>query len=70
MAAMLSMDARGQDEEVAGSISEEVGCCVSSTLPPSVAATYTQHMKLGSKRPPYLLVSSKTVNNIYFSGPI
>lgn len=36
MVAMLSMDARGQGEEAAGSISEEVGCCVSSTLPTQV----------------------------------
>lgn len=36
MAAMLSIDARGWGEEAAGSISEEVGCCVSSTLPMQV----------------------------------
>lgn len=40
------------------------------TSPPRWLPPTRSTRSYGSKRLPYLLVSSKTVNNIYFSGPI
>lgn len=60
---------RGRREHQWG---DEVLCLLHTahTSPPQWLLRRLSTWNYGSKRLPYLLVSSKTVNNIYFSGPI